>query len=332
MYKHFKTDIKDPNWIQSFNILLLSCLNVNLQFVWNLLLDLDNKIFSIIVKCAFKLELIKKSMCFFQKAIYKIQHNTFYKKSFLKNLDEIKIYLKKECISKIKQYTKNEKIKYTKNEKNEFDKTENFEEVAKFINSSSDKNDKKETEIINLPQIEDQIETTEEQIETTEELDNFTFFKNIFIIIKYFNIKIINPSVFDNEVQKIKNRKCLFFNFIIMLFICFINLIVMILKLLIFNICFFIIILLTVYFPIAFINLIIFFSFLMIVFINYLFIPLIGVIITFFISFFILLESMFFHSFNLFLIIFFFITYPIRLLLFYIINVIQYITIEGCYF
>jgi len=325
MYKYFKTDIKNPNWIQSFNILLLSCLNVNLQVVWNLLLDLDNKIFSLFVKCAFKLELIKKTICFFQKTIYKIQHNTCFKKSFLKNLDEIKFFLKRECISKIKQHTKNEKI--------EFDKTEKIglETLAKFINSSDDENDKKKTIFINLPQVEEQIESAEEKIESTEELDDFSFFKNIFIIIKYFNIKIINPSIFNNEVQKIKNRKCLFFNFIIMLFICFINLIVMIIKLISFNICFFIIIMLTIYFPIAFINLIIFFSFLTIVFFNYLFVPIMCILIIFFISLLILLESVLIHCLNLCLIIFFCITYPIRLLLFYIINIIQYITIEGCY-
>lgn len=311
MYRHFKYDIDRPNCLQSFNILLLSFLTNNLLIVWDLLLDLDEKIFLFFIKCAFELNLIIKIILYFKEKISYI-HTIAFKNSFLKNLNNLKCFLKKSSNLKIKHYTRvaknNRQASQNETLQKEVPQNENIESAIPLNNLNFDNN-------------------------PIEIVDNYTLFKNIFIFIKFFNLNIINPSVFTKETEKMKGKKCLLFNIFLLLIVCIFNLIIMIIKLMVLNISFFIIIILTVYFPIAFINLGIFLLFIGICIVYYCITPLSFFIIIFFSTLFILIDIIFFHTINMFLIIFFCLTYPIRLFMFYIINITQKLNnLSGCYF
>lgn len=162
-----------------------------------------------------------------------------------------------------------------------------------------------------------------------EPVDNYILIKNIILFTWFFNKKIINPSFFLNEYEKLSNGKFFVFNCLIFFVIISVNLVIIFLKLILINLGFFIVILLSIYFPLALINLTILFVIISVLICCVLY-SLINIFLIIFYSCFIFILDFIILLFLLFLMLTIF-TYPIRLFILCIASIIMKIRFTGLY-
>ena len=162
-----------------------------------------------------------------------------------------------------------------------------------------------------------------------EPVDDYILIKNIILFAWFFNKKVINPSFFLDEYEKLSNGKFFVVNCFIFFVIISINLVVIFLKLILINLSLFIVILLSIYFPLALINLIILFVIISILICCIIY-SIINIFLIIFYSCYILIIYFIILLFLLFLILTIF-TYPIRLFILCTASVIMKIRFVGLY-